>query len=348
MSGTEEQLTKRLANCRKMAQKHIERHARKDAQGESDAGTKKRFEKRQRQLNRRIATISAFLEKMEKKEGRKKAEIQSNVTDNESALIHSSKGYIQGYIGIAVTDGKNQVITGAYAAGSTNEGEHLPALLDKNAENLEAAGRAAPEGKQPALAGDAAYFTESCLKACEERGAGAVIAAGQEPKNTGPDGELRYNTGDFTYNEAEDYYECPQGKRLVYKNTSVLKKGETKVYQASATDCRHCPAFSQCIRGKKAQSEISHGKNILKKSGGAPEGLCALMRKKLETAEYQDIYAQRIQIVEPVFANIRHCKGLNRFTLRGKDKVNGQWLLYCMVHNLGKCLNGRNAPKNAA
>ena len=62
------------------------------------------------------------------------------------------------------------------------------------------------------------------------------------------------------------------------------------------------------------------------------------MREKLQDVHYQDIYAYRIQIIEPVFANIRHCKGLNRFTLRGKEKVNSQWLLYCMVHNLGKCL----------
>jgi IS5 family transposase len=72
------------------------------------------------------------------------------------------------------------------------------------------------------------------------------------------------------------------------------------------------------------------------------------MRKKLKTVKYQEIYADRIQIVEPVFANIRYCKGLNRFSLRGKEKVNGQWLLYCMVHNLGKCLNGRNAIKYTA
>jgi hypothetical protein len=40
--------------------------------------------------------------------------------------------------------------------------------------------------------------------------------------------------------------------------------------------------------------------------------------------------------VEPVFANIRTAKSLNRFTYRGKDKVNTQWLLYCLVHNLEK------------
>ncbi|MFZ3037648.1 MAG: transposase [Rugosibacter sp.] len=32
--------------------------------------------------------------------------------------------------------------------------------------------------------------------------------------------------------------------------------------------------------------------------------------------------------------NLRHNKRLNRFTLRGQKKVDGQWKLYCLVHNL--------------
>ena len=69
------------------------------------------------------------------------------------------------------------------------------------------------------------------------------------------------------------------------------------------------------------------------------------MRERLNMEEYQERYVHRIQIIEPVFANITYCKGLKRFSLRGREKVNGQWLLYCMVHNLGKCLNGYNKEK---
>jgi hypothetical protein len=36
----------------------------------------------------------------------------------------------------------------------------------------------------------------------------------------------------------------------------------------------------------------------------------------------------------PVFANLRHAIGLNRFTLRGDQKVNIQWKLFNNVHNL--------------
>ncbi|WP_237748654.1 transposase [Nitrincola nitratireducens] len=37
-----------------------------------------------------------------------------------------------------------------------------------------------------------------------------------------------------------------------------------------------------------------------------------------------------------MFGNLESNKGLNRFTLRSKTKVNAQWLMYCMVHNIEK------------
>ena len=39
-------------------------------------------------------------------------------------------------------------------------------------------------------------------------------------------------------------------------------------------------------------------------------------------------------MVEPVFGNLRHNKRLKLFTLRGQTKVDGQWQLYCLVHNI--------------
>jgi hypothetical protein len=45
---------------------------------------------------------------------------------------------------------------------------------------------------------------------------------------------------------------------------------------------------------------------------------------------------ERIGTVEPVFANLRHNKRLTRLNHRGRVKVNTQWNLYCMVHNIEK------------
>ena len=348
MSGTKEELEKRLQVYRKMAEKHIARHEKKDALGETDEQTEERYEKRQKHLSHQIAKISNFIEAMEEKEGRGGQEIKSNVTDNESAMIHSAKGIIQGYIGIAVTDAKHQIIIGAQAVGSANETEYLPVLLDKTAENLKEADVQAGEGKKQTLLGDPNYFSEDNLRACEERGIEAIIPDSQEKRRVGPDGQKRYEASDFKYDEETDAYECPEGKRLGYKRTTVQGGVEGKVYQASLTDCRACPQFSKCSWSKKAQSKLNQGKALrITKSNGA-DSLCRKMREKLSTEEYQEKYSRRIQIVEPVFANIGYCKGLNRFMLRGNEKVNGQWLLYSIVHNLGKCVNGYNGERKSA
>jgi len=63
------------------------------------------------------------------------------------------------------------------------------------------------------------------------------------------------------------------------------------------------------------------------------------MRKYIDSPEGRAIYSGRIGTVEPVFANIRHNKRLNRFTLRGRQKVDVQWKLYCLVHNIEKLAN---------
>jgi hypothetical protein len=73
--------------------------------------------------------------------------------------------------------------------------------------------------------------------------------------------------------------------------------------------------------------------------GAVPENLLKQMVVKVDSEIGRDIYHQRIGIAEPVFANIRAMKRLDRFTLRGKIKVNIQWVLYCIIHNIGKIMN---------
>ncbi|WP_394706903.1 transposase [Marispirochaeta sp.] len=48
---------------------------------------------------------------------------------------------------------------------------------------------------------------------------------------------------------------------------------------------------------------------------------------------------KKMGIIEPVFGNITSCKRLDRFTLRTKAKANVKWVLYCMIHNIGKIRN---------
>jgi hypothetical protein len=60
------------------------------------------------------------------------------------------------------------------------------------------------------------------------------------------------------------------------------------------------------------------------------------MKTKIDTPEGRQIYARRLAIVEPVFANLRVQKRLDHFTVRSKAKVDVQWKLFALVHNIGK------------
>ena len=60
------------------------------------------------------------------------------------------------------------------------------------------------------------------------------------------------------------------------------------------------------------------------------------MKAAIDSDRGRALYGRRIATVEPVFGNLRHNKGLDRFTLRTRPKVNAQWNLYCLVHNIEK------------
>lgn len=60
------------------------------------------------------------------------------------------------------------------------------------------------------------------------------------------------------------------------------------------------------------------------------------MKRHIDSAEGRALYGRRSATVEPVFANLRHNKRLNRFTLRGQAKVDGKRKLFALVHNIEK------------
>ena len=63
------------------------------------------------------------------------------------------------------------------------------------------------------------------------------------------------------------------------------------------------------------------------------------MKRRVDSVKGKQIDSHRMSVVEPVFGNVGTNKGLNRFSLRGKRKVQGQWHLYCLIHNIEKLKN---------
>ena len=68
----------------------------------------------------------------------------------------------------------------------------------------------------------------------------------------------------------------------------------------------------------------------------APENATPLeaMRHRLATPEGQQTYALRKQTPEPVFGIIKSVMGFRQFSLRGLDKVKGEWNLVTLAWNV--------------
>jgi len=80
--------------------------------------------------------------------------------------------------------------------------------------------------------------------------------------------------------------------------------------------------------------------------GRVPGSLTEAMKAKIDTPLGRARYGRRLGIVEPVFGNLRAQKRLDRFTLRDHAKVNVQWRLYCLVHNLEKLAKYATSRRN--
>ena len=61
-----------------------------------------------------------------------------------------------------------------------------------------------------------------------------------------------------------------------------------------------------------------------------------LMKQKLQKPEYKALYRMRKMIVEPVFGQIKEARGFRRFAFRGLSKVQKEWDLVCLTHNMLK------------
>ena len=72
--------------------------------------------------------------------------------------------------------------------------------------------------------------------------------------------------------------------------------------------------------------------------GPLPRGASRVdrMRRKLQTQAGAAVYATRKTIVEPVFGQIKQARGFRQFLLRGLEKVQGEWAMVCLTHNILK------------
>jgi transposase len=342
-SGRLSDLKKKKNKIRQKVKRLLKEQIDADKDDDDGFSGPSRRERQIDKLQKQADRIESFLKQNDKKIGENKKELNSNVTDNDSAKMHTSHGTVQGYNAQAIVDSKHQVIVHGQAIGKGLDNANLPPLIDGAQKNFECIGKSQDYFKGKVLTADSSYHSVTNIAKCNAEKLDAYI-----PDNKFRNRDKRFATrlgyrprskkftfADFKYDGGKDEYICPNGKALKRFGKAGRHKGKRlRRYVSSEADCRCCQHRGKCLRYKDAKC-----RHFSYYADACGLNISQAMVEKIDTQKGRQIYPQRIGIVEPVFANIRVHKGMDKFNLRGKIKVNIQWLLYCMVHNIEKIAN---------
>jgi hypothetical protein len=282
--------------------------------------------------------------------------------------MSSSRGVLQGYNGLAVVDERAQIVVHAEAHGSGYEGHLLAPIIEATRETFAAIEPGKDIFKSVKLTADSGFHSKAVLAAVEQTGADAYIAdryyrrrepafanATRHKQRAKKDRALQrrkqrharteqkrrlFTLSDFSYDESKAQCICPAGHKLYKSGSDMLFNGyRVAHFKAPITACRDCPLRAQCLRypdrSRQRQLTVVKRREGQSKSRARKDAPTERMRWKFDSLVGRAIYSRRMPTVEPVFANLQN-KGMRRFTLRGRLKVNAQWQLFTIVHNIEK------------
>lgn len=343
-SGTISELTKKKDKIQQKVKRLLKDQIEADKDDDDDFRPPANREQQIDKLKKQAERIEKWLKENNAKISSNGRELKSNLTDNDSALMLTSGGTIQGYNGQALVDAKHQIIVHGQAFGSGQDAQHLEPMVDGAKDNLQKIGQRADYFKGKILTADTNYHNQSNLKKCHDEQIDAYIPDlkfrnrdsrfATRPRNK-PKKRKKFVLDDFKHNKAADHYICPNGKLLKLKvKRHTADHNIYRRYMADVKDCSSCSLTPRCFYRKNTKR-----RTLDVRIGAANTNFSKAMQHKVDSIKGRKIYPQRFAIVEPVFANIKTQKRLNRFSFRGKVKINIQWMLYCMVHNIEKIMN---------
>ena len=351
-SGTRADLLKKAQKIENSIQFLLKRHGRTD-KNDSDPLQIEKEKQAAENLKKRLSKIQTWLKEnpTDKRGARKHLLRQSNVIDNESAKMPTSHGVVQGYTGVAAVDSKHQVVVYAEAFGENQEKKLLKPAVDGVRENFVKANICKDAFKKATLIADTGYHSDNNIEMLMNEGVNAIIAdtlfRKRDPrfieaerfrrptdKHKDKYTRKRFNQSDFVLDKKRNVLVCPAEKTLAllhasYRNNTGLIG---PMYQAKIEDCQQCMYRKKCMIGKSARRVAL----FERRDPNVKETFTQQMIRKFDSKRGRFIYSRRMGIVEPVFGNIRNALGLKQFSFRGKTKVDIQWKLFCIVHNLKK------------
>lgn len=362
-SGTIKELEQKREKIKRLIKHHLAEHQKLDANEPLEDARIKRAKQASETLTAAFEKVDHFLKTSEPRmgNGRKKKEVKSNITDNDSGKMLTNKGTIQGYNGVTSVDKKHQIIIDAQAFGGGPEQHTLQPVLETIKERYNRLGFSPDIYKDGVIiTADTGFAGEANMQYLHENKINGYIPDNQfrsrDPKFA--DQKSKYGkrpstykkkksinilpASEFTFDPTDKSCVCPAGETMCLTKEGVDQRGNYKLfYEGRLTNCRYCPIKHKCMQNPdSANTRKGHGRQVsFIIEGERAENFTNWMKHRVDSDKGKQIYSHRMSVVEPVFGNIGSNKGLNRFSLRSKKKVQCQWQLYCIVHNIEKLAN---------
>ena len=347
-SGTKADFKKKAAKLEKAIEKMLKSH--RDSDKDQPVMTRHRDEKYLNTLKQRVKKIKGWLNTNDDKVGKRGTPIKSNITDNESAKMKTSKGVTQGYDGVTAVDSKHQVIVHAEAFGEAQEHDLLKPMVEGAKQNFQAITQE-DIFSITKLSADSGFHSEANMQMLAEEGIDGYVADNRFRKRdprfadygrykerhrkeqaqlTGRDRKFRPE--DFTFDKNMRFCICPAGKRMYRSGGNVFVRGYHAVkFKGTKSACRPCHLRPQCLRHPD-RTEIRQVAYFTGKTRG--KNFSARMRNKIDSKIGRTLYSMRLAVAEPPFAHIcrpwvwigSHCEPSARSTHSGTSTA---WCTTC-------------------
>lgn len=216
-----------------------------------------------------------------------------------------------GYKQQTIADGHHRVIVGMEVMPANKPDDTgMVEMVDDVTECLDTT----PE----VVCADAAYGSGRNRAALETRGVRLVSPPPRVKTHTG---DKYFTVEDFEYDEANDEFVCPAGKRLSFVAVD-RERSDRRKYRAWRSHCGVCELKAKCTRTPRRQLKVGiHHASLIR------------LRADSKTESFRQFYRSRAPVIEGVFAEAKQWHGLGRAWRRGLRKLRVQCLLVAAVIN---------------
>jgi len=230
--------------------------------------------------------------------------------------VKPGKATALNYLGEVSVDTASLMITHIQAfTADKKDGKCLPEVLENVIGNLKENGLVIEE-----VLADTGFSTGDALKALEDNNITGYIP--NRPQFT-------YERPGFKYNSEEDYYTCPNNKKLTYKGTYKDPDGFDKYYSLGKKECEGCPFKKDCTAYRKNGAVITET---------VDRPYYTRMHKRMQTRRAKRLMKERQSTVEPVIGTLVNFLGMKRVNTKGLEQANKCLTMAATAYNLKKLL----------